>query len=73
MRRIAALSRDEWIDADAIRRALGEASSFQPDSRDAGIDAAVRARLERMAIEEPGVRSTTAVSTNASSAKSSAR
>jgi two-component system nitrogen regulation response regulator GlnG len=53
MRRIAALSRDEWIDADAIRRALGEASHFQPDSRDAGIDAAVRARLERMAIEEP--------------------
>jgi two-component system, NtrC family, nitrogen regulation response regulator GlnG len=53
MRRIAALSRDEWIDADAIRRALGEAGSFQPEIRDAGIDAAVRARLERMAIEEP--------------------
>nr|WP_294810209.1 nitrogen regulation protein NR(I) [uncultured Sphingomonas sp.] len=53
MRRIAALSRDEWIDADAIRRALGEAGSFQPETRDAGIDAAVRARLERMAIEEP--------------------
>ena len=53
MRRIAALSRDEWIDADAIRRAIGETGSFQPDSRDAGIDAAVRARLARMAIEEP--------------------
>ncbi|TGX56043.1 nitrogen regulation protein NR(I) [Sphingomonas gei] len=53
MRRIAALSRDEWIDADAIRRAIGEAGSFQPAARDPGIDAAVRARLERMAIEEP--------------------
>lgn len=53
MRRIAALSRDEWIDADAIRRAIGETGSFQPEARDAGIDAAVRARLERMAIEEP--------------------
>ncbi|ATY31403.1 nitrogen regulation protein NR(I) [Sphingomonas psychrotolerans] len=53
MRRIAALSRDEWIDADAIRRAIGEAGSFQPAARDAGIDAAVRARLDRMAIEEP--------------------
>jgi two-component system nitrogen regulation response regulator GlnG len=53
MRRIAALSRDEWIDADAIRRAIGEAGSFQPAPRDAGIDAAVRTRLERIAIEEP--------------------
>jgi two-component system nitrogen regulation response regulator GlnG len=53
MRRIAALSRDEWIDADAIRRAIGDSSNFQPEARDAGIDAAVRARLERMAIEEP--------------------
>ena len=53
MRRIAALSRDEWIDAEAIRRAIGETGSFQPAARDAGIDAAVRARLDRMAIEEP--------------------
>ena len=53
MRRIAALSRDEWLDADTIRQALGEASSVQPASRDAGIEAAVRARLERIAIEEP--------------------
>jgi two-component system nitrogen regulation response regulator GlnG len=52
MRRIAALSRDEWIDAEAIRRALGE-SSQQPLARDPGIEAAVRARLERIAIEEP--------------------
>ncbi|MGK6355213.1 nitrogen regulation protein NR(I) [Sphingomonas sp. DT-207] len=53
MRRIAALSRDEWLDAETIRRALGEASSAQPSFRDAGIEAAVRARLERIAIEEP--------------------
>ncbi|HVJ04004.1 MAG TPA: nitrogen regulation protein NR(I) [Sphingomonas sp.] len=53
MRRIAALSRDEWIDADAVRRALGEAGLPQPVARDPGIEAAVRARLERMAIEEP--------------------
>lgn len=53
MRRIAALSRDEWIDADAIRRALGESAAPQPVSRDEGIEAAVRARIERIAIEEP--------------------
>ena len=53
MRRIAALSRDEVIDAEAIRRALGEASGTPPASRDEGIEAAVRARLERIAIEEP--------------------
>lgn len=53
MRRIAALSRDEWIDAETLRRALGEASAQQPAARDPGIDAAVRARLERIAIEEP--------------------
>ena len=53
MRRIAALSRDEWIDAAAIRRALGEASSAPIAARDPGIEAAVRARLERIAIEDP--------------------
>ncbi|AJP71640.1 nitrogen regulation protein NR(I) [Sphingomonas hengshuiensis] len=53
MRRIAALSRDEWIDAHTIRRALGEASAAQPAPGDAAIEAAVRARLERIAIEEP--------------------
>jgi two-component system nitrogen regulation response regulator GlnG len=53
MRRIAALSRDEVIDAHAIRRALGEASAGPAAARDPGIDAAVRARLERIAIEEP--------------------
>ncbi len=54
MRRIAALSRDEVIDGDALRRALGEASAMPaPATRDEGIEAAVRARLERIAIEEP--------------------
>ncbi len=53
MRRIAALSRDEWIDAGAIRRALGETGAPAPAARDPGIEAAVRARLERIAIEEP--------------------
>jgi two-component system nitrogen regulation response regulator GlnG len=54
MRRIAALSRDEVIDSDAIRRALGEASAMPSQAtRDEGIEAAVRARLERIAIEEP--------------------
>jgi two-component system, NtrC family, nitrogen regulation response regulator GlnG len=53
MRRIAALSRDEWIDGDTIRRALGEAGTASASPRDPGIEAAVRARLERIAIEEP--------------------
>jgi two-component system, NtrC family, nitrogen regulation response regulator GlnG len=54
MRRIAALSRDEVIDGDALRRALGEASAMPVQAtRDEGIEAAVRARLERIAIEEP--------------------
>ncbi|MDF7773920.1 nitrogen regulation protein NR(I) [Sphingomonas sp. AOB5] len=55
MRRIAALSRDEWIDAAGIRRALGEANMGNAPVavRDEGIEAAVRARLERIAIEEP--------------------
>ncbi len=54
MRRIAALSRDEVIDGEALRRALGEASAMPVQAtRDEGIEAAVRARLERIAIEEP--------------------
>ncbi|MEP9360524.1 nitrogen regulation protein NR(I) [Sphingomonas sp. KR3-1] len=55
MRRIAALSRDEVIDGDAIRRALGETNAAPIATRDEGIEAAVRARLERIAIEEPRV------------------
>jgi two-component system, NtrC family, nitrogen regulation response regulator GlnG len=53
MRRIAALSRDALIDADTLRSALGEAGAAPQTARDAGIEAAVRARIERMAIEEP--------------------
>ncbi len=54
MRRIAALSRDEVIDGEALRRALGEAGAMPAQAtRDEGIEAAVRARLERIAIEEP--------------------
>jgi two-component system, NtrC family, nitrogen regulation response regulator GlnG len=53
MRRIAALSRDEVIDAPGLRRALGEASAAPVAARDPGIEAAVRARLERIAIEDP--------------------
>ena len=54
MRRIAALSRDEWIDADTIRGAMGAARGATAGPVfDAGIEAAVRARLERISIEEP--------------------
>lgn len=53
MRRLAALSRDEWVDAATLRLALGEASGTPAATRDPGIEAAVRARLERLAIEEP--------------------
>lgn len=55
MRRIAALSRDEWIDSHGIRRALGEANQSlgAATTGDLGIEAAVRARLDRIAIEEP--------------------
>ncbi|MFZ5746187.1 MAG: nitrogen regulation protein NR(I) [Pseudomonadota bacterium] len=55
MRRIAALSRDSLIDADTVRKALGDGGLLlaAPPSRDAGIEAAVLARMERLAIEEP--------------------
>jgi len=53
MRRIAALSRDDVIDAHAIRRTLGETHTGPTTERDPGIEAAVRSRLERIAIEEP--------------------
>ncbi|MEO7691699.1 MAG: nitrogen regulation protein NR(I) [Sphingomonas sp.] len=54
MRRMAVLSRDERIDADEVRAVLGAAaiaSGILPG--DPGIEAAVRARLERLAREEP--------------------
>ncbi|PKP89924.1 MAG: nitrogen regulation protein NR(I) [Alphaproteobacteria bacterium HGW-Alphaproteobacteria-16] len=55
MRRMAALHRDEWIDADAVRRMLGEGATATPGARDEGLEAAVLARLHRLAIEEPAV------------------
>ncbi|WCM28863.1 nitrogen regulation protein NR(I) [Sphingomonas sp. QA11] len=54
MRRIAVLSRDERIGADEVRAMMGAASSAQAAlPGDPGIEAAVRARLERLAREEP--------------------
>ncbi|GGA48612.1 nitrogen regulation protein NR(I) [Sphingomonas psychrolutea] len=57
MRRVAVLARDERIDADEIRVMLGGGlGGVMPSASalgDAGIDAAIRARIERLAIEEP--------------------
>ncbi len=53
MRRIAVLARDERIDADEMRAMLGGALPLVPMIGDAGIEAAIRARIERLAIEEP--------------------
>ena len=54
MRRMAVLSRDERIGADEVRAMLG-ATRAPTDVApgDPGIEAAVRARLERLAREEP--------------------
>ncbi|QIG80302.1 nitrogen regulation protein NR(I) [Stakelama tenebrarum] len=53
MRRIAALSRDSLIGAAELRGTLGEGGLATAQVRDEGIEAAIRARLARMAIEEP--------------------
>ncbi len=53
MRRIAVLSRDERIDADGVRAMLGGLASTPIPVGDPGIEAAVRARLERLSREEP--------------------
>lgn len=53
MRRLAALSRDEWIDAASVRQSLGDSAATPAEPRDFGLEAAIRARLERIAIEEP--------------------
>ncbi|MDX5984887.1 nitrogen regulation protein NR(I) [Sphingomonas echinoides] len=53
MRRIAVLARDERIDADEMRAMLGGALPSTPMIGDAGIEAAIRARIDRLAIEEP--------------------
>ncbi|WP_447410657.1 hypothetical protein, partial [Clostridium perfringens] len=49
----AVLARDERIDADEMRAMLGGALPLVPMIGDAGIEAAIRARIERLAIEEP--------------------
>lgn len=55
MRRLAALSRDDRISASEITAMLG--SGHQPTSAlpDVGLDAAVRAYLDRLAMSEPAV------------------
>lgn len=52
MRRLAALSRDDRIGADELRGQLGERPSCS-DEPDVAIEAAIRARIERFAREEP--------------------
>ena len=53
MRRIAVLARDERIDAVEVRAMLGGVLPSAPAIGDAGIEAAIRVRIERLAIEEP--------------------
>ncbi|SDA11815.1 nitrogen regulation protein NR(I) [Sphingomonas sp. NFR15] len=54
MRRMAVLSRDDTIGAGEVRVLLGGSYSANPPTEvDPGIAAAIRARLERLAIEEP--------------------
>ncbi|WP_109806876.1 nitrogen regulation protein NR(I) [Sphingosinithalassobacter portus] len=53
MRRLAALSRDSLIGSSDIRDALGEGGLIPAASGDEGIEAAIRARLARLAVEEP--------------------
>ena len=53
IRRIAALSRDEQVGADDVRAMLGASTGATATPVDIGIDTAIRARIERMAREEP--------------------
>ncbi|QQV75820.1 nitrogen regulation protein NR(I) [Sphingomonas aliaeris] len=55
MRRMAVLARDERIDAEEVRSMLGATISRPLFDGDPGIEAAVQARIERLAREEPGV------------------
>lgn len=54
MRRVAVLSRDDRIGESDILTMLGERSSAPSQGGDGGIEAAVLAMLDRLAIEEPG-------------------
>ncbi len=53
MRRLAALSRDDRIGAAEVRGMMGAAAPVADAAPDAGIDAAVRALVERLARQEP--------------------
>jgi two-component system nitrogen regulation response regulator GlnG len=53
MRRVAVLSRDDRIGQEDIRAMLGERPAAQSQGRDVGIEVAVVAMLDRLAIEEP--------------------
>lgn len=53
MRRVAALARDDRIDAHAIRDALGLVRIPLGAEADLGIDTAIRAWLDRLAVESP--------------------
>ncbi|WP_443026578.1 nitrogen regulation protein NR(I) [Sphingomonas sp. IC-56] len=53
MRRVAALARDDRIDGQAIRDALGLVRLPVAAGTDAGIDTAIRAWLDRLAVENP--------------------
>ena len=54
MRRVAVLSRDDRIGEGDIRAMLGERPVAASQGGDGGIEAAVLALLDRLAIEEPG-------------------
>lgn len=55
MRRLAALSRDDRISASEIAAMLGAGHQPSPQIADVGLDAAVRAYLDRLAMSEPAV------------------
>ncbi|RZM12713.1 MAG: nitrogen regulation protein NR(I), partial [Sphingomonas sp.] len=52
MRRMSVLARDERIDGSEVRAMLGNVVS-PPPAGDAGIEAAIHARIARLAIEDP--------------------
>ena len=53
IRRIAALSRDVQVGADEVSAMLGSSATGLHPAADIGIDAAIRARIDRLAREEP--------------------
>ena len=53
IRRIAALSRDDLVGADEVAAMLDGGAPLPPSVGEIGIDAAIRARIDRLAREEP--------------------